>query len=343
MRISVAAEFAAVVLAGVLMGLPAAAADIAEIGSFHVGGRTVALTGLPTKEISFSAGMAPIKVDPNGEFEVEQMYVQYVKQTAPKGRYPLLLWHGGGLSGVTWETKPDGKPGWQSFFTNAGHDVYVSDAVERGRASWARYPEIFKSEPFFRTGKEAWDIFRFGPTFDNDPAKRVAFPGEQFPVEALQQFMKQGVPRWATNDVATQAAYDALVQKVCPCVIVTHSQGGNFGFNAALHAPDKVKALISIEPSGAPDPSKVDVAALKGVPHLVVYGDFMEMSPFWQKILPATYRYRAALAAQGGVADLLELPKAGVRGNTHMLMMDRNSDVVAGMVQEWMGKQGLMR
>ena len=36
-----------------------------------------------------------------------------------------------------------------------------------------------------------------------------------------------------TNDVATQAAYDALVDKVCPCIVVVHSQGGNFGFNAA--------------------------------------------------------------------------------------------------------------
>ena len=75
-----------------------------------------------------------------------------------------MLWHGGGLTGVTWETKPDGKPGWQMFFLNAGHDVYVSDAVERGRASWARYPEIFKTEPLFRTKKEAWEVFRIGPT-----------------------------------------------------------------------------------------------------------------------------------------------------------------------------------
>jgi hypothetical protein len=119
---------------------------VKEVGSFHVGGRAETLSGLPTKDIVFSAGAPPIKVDPNGEFEVEQMYVQYVKLAQPKGRVPLLLWHGGGLSGVTWETKPDGKPGWQQFFLNAGYDVYVSDAVERGRASWARYPEIFKSD-----------------------------------------------------------------------------------------------------------------------------------------------------------------------------------------------------
>ena len=44
---------------------------------------------------------------------------------------------GGGLSGVTWETKPDGNPGWQQFFLKAGHDVYVSDAVERTPAASA--------------------------------------------------------------------------------------------------------------------------------------------------------------------------------------------------------------
>lgn len=326
-----------------LAATPARAVDIAEIGSFHIGGRVVTLEGLPKKEIVFSPGAPPLTVDPNGEFAVEQMYVQYLKQTAPKARYPLLLWHGGGLSGVTWETKPDGKPGWQDFFMKAGHDVYVSDAVERGRASWARYPEVFKTEPLFRTQKEAWELFRFGPTYDPDPAKRAAFPGAQFPTEALGQFMKQGVPRWATNDAPTQAAYDALVQKICPCVILTHSQGGNFGFTAALHAPDKVKALISIEPSGAPDPTKVAIAPLKTVPHLVVYGDFLDRSAFWQKVLPTPLAYRTALATQGGAADLVELPKIGIAGNTHMLMMDRNSDQIAALVQDWIAKQGLMK
>ena len=80
-----------------------------EIGSFHIGGHEAVLSGQPIKEVSFTAGMAPVKVDPNGQFEIEQMYVQYFKLAAPKFRYPLLMWHGGGLTGVTWETKPDGK------------------------------------------------------------------------------------------------------------------------------------------------------------------------------------------------------------------------------------------
>ena len=250
----------------------------------------------------FTAGAPPIKVDPNGDFEVEQMYVQYVKLAQPKARVPLLLWHGGGLTGVTWETKPDGKPGWQKFFLQAGHDVYVSDAVERGRASWARYPEIFKSEPLFRTKKQAWEVFRIGPSYKLG-GQRVAFAGQLFPIEAFDQFIKQGVPRWSTTDADPRRAYNALVQKVCPCVVVVHSQGGNFGFNAALTAPDKVKALIAVEPSGAPEPAKVEPAKLKGVPHLVVWGDFIDKSAVWTRFVSAPNSYAEALAAAGGKAD----------------------------------------
>jgi pimeloyl-ACP methyl ester carboxylesterase len=321
---------------------------VAEVGSFHVGGRQVTLSGLPTKEIVFTAGAPPFKVDPNGDFEVEQMYVQYVKLFGPyaRAKYPLLMWHGGGLSGVTWETKPDGQPGWQQFFLKAGHDVYVSDAVERGRASWARYPEIFKTEPFFRAKKEAWELFRIGPldSYATDPAKRKAHAeGTQFPVDAFDQFAKQGIPRWSTNDAATQAAYDALVQKVCPCVVIVHSQGGNFTFNAALKAPDKIKAVIAVEPSGAPDPAKLNLGALKGVPHLFIWGDYLDRQDLWKRITPNVDKYEAALRAQGGIVDRIDLPKAGMRGNSHMMMMDRNSDQIAQLVQDWMAKQGLMK
>ena len=80
-----------------------ACADILlkEIGSFHIGGHEAVLSGQPIKEVSFTAGMAPVKVDPNGQFEIEQMYVQYFKLASPKFRYPLLMWHGGGLTAVT--------------------------------------------------------------------------------------------------------------------------------------------------------------------------------------------------------------------------------------------------
>jgi pimeloyl-ACP methyl ester carboxylesterase len=132
------------------------------------------------------------------------------------------------------------------------------------------------------------------------------------------------------------------VQKVCPCIIVVHSQGGNFGFTSALNAPDKVKALIAVEPSGAPDPAKVEAAKVKGVPHLIVWGDNIDKHAVWPRIAANPIKWAQAIAAAGGKADTFDLPKMGIKGNTHMLMMDRNSDDIAKLVNEWIGKQGLV-
>ena len=317
--------------------------SVKEVGSYHVGGRQVTLSGLPIKEIVFSPGAPPLKVNPNGDFEVEQMYEHYTKLAVPKGNYPLLMWHGGGLSGVTYETKPDGKPGWEMFFLKAGWDTYVSDAVERGRASWAKYPEIFKGEPMFRTKKEAWELFRFGKSYDTDPAKRQPLEGTQFPLESFDQFTKQGIPRWVTNDPATHKAYDELVKKACPCVIMVHRQGGNFGLTAALNNPSLVKGLILVEPSGAPDETKVDISPLKDIPTLWVWGDYIDTLPFWQNIYKRQETFRAALNKVGGKGDVLDLPKTGVKGNSHMLMMDKNSDDIAGVIQKWLVARGLTK
>ncbi len=309
-----------------------------EVGSFHVGGRKVTVEGLPAKEVAFSPGSVPFKVDPNGDYQTGQMYVQYYKQAAPKAKYPLLLWHGGGLTGVSWETKPDGRPGFQDFFLRAGHDLYVSDSAERGRSSFSRTPEVYKTEPQFRTANEAWSLFRFGP--NGSYGARKTFDGVQFPVDQLEQFGKQGVARWLDSDAMIQAAYDALIDKICPCVVMTHSQGGLFGFNAALRAPDKIKALISLEPGTPPPAQKVD-DRVKGIPFLVVWGDFIDQSAYWTQKVPPIRQFTDALAAHGGRVDWVDLPKIGIKGNTHMLMMDKNSEEIATLVQKWMISQGL--
>ncbi len=43
------------------------------------------------------------------------------------------------------------------------------------------------------------------------------------------------------------------------------------GFNAALHAPDKIKAIVAIEGSGTPDFAQADLKNLLNIPHLL-YG-----------------------------------------------------------------------
>ncbi len=316
---------------------------VCDIGSFYVGGKEVTLSGLPTYEASMALGGPARVVNPNGDFETGQMYVQYIRLAEAKAKYPLMLWHGGGLTGSTWETTPDGRQGWQMFFLHAGHDVYVTDAVERGRASWSRYPEIYTTDPIFRTKKEAWESFLIGPTYVNKPEDRVAFPDTKFPIQFFDQFMKEAVPRWSTNDAVTQEAYDALLQKVGPCVIVVHSQGGAFAEQAALNAPDKVKAIVFIEPSGAPDLSNINLTTIKNIPHLYIWGDYMDQYPTWIKYYANVLEYRDALIEKGVPVTWIELPRIGIKGNSHMLMMDKNSDDIAMIVQNWLKDQQLMK
>lgn len=310
---------------------------VADVGGFQIGGTTVVLEGMPIKEQTFTNGMKPIKVDPNGTFVTGQMYVGYVKLAEPVSDYPILMWHGGGMTGVTWQDKPDGGAGWEKYFLKSGYSTYVSDAVERGRSSWSQFPEIYASKPVFRTLEDAWGAFRIGPEggWSADPAQRQAFQNTQFPAEAFVQFGKQFVPRWLTNDDATQAAYDELIGMVCPCIVMAHSQGGNFAYNAALNNPELVKAVILIEPSGAPNPQDVDAAKLREIPHLAVWGDNIAKHPVWPRLVEASRNWREAVNGAGGDFDWLDLPAEGITGNSHFPMMDKNSDQIAALIVAW--------
>src|ERR1043165_2477348 len=131
-----------------------------DMGSFHIGGKLAEVKGQPIKEVLFSPGGVPAKMDPNGVYQVEQMYVQYFLQQKARGKLPLLMWHGGGLTGVTYETKPDGQPGWLNYFLRQGWDTYISDAVERGRSGWT---DKFKGAPVFLTLADPGERCRVGP------------------------------------------------------------------------------------------------------------------------------------------------------------------------------------
>jgi pimeloyl-ACP methyl ester carboxylesterase len=188
---------------------------------------------------------------------------------------------------------------------------------------------------------DPWERFRLGPagSWNAEKARRTTYPGVQFPLDAYGQFMKQGVPRWTTTDDAIVAAYIELVDKVCPCVVLVHSQAGSFGFKVAEARPDKVKALIAVEPSATG--AKDKVAALK-MPIVVIYGDNAKDHPRWGKIRQNVHDYAALIKAAGGNVETIDLPDIGIAGNTHMMMMDKNSDQVADVMQKWLAAKGFV-
>ena len=313
-----------------------------DMGSFHVGGRHIEIKGQAVKEVVFTPGGVPAKVDPNGVYQVEQMYAQYFFVQNRKGTLPLLLWHGGGLTGVTWESTPDGREGWQQYFLRRGWSTYVSDAVERGRAGWAMYPEVFQGEPVFLTKADPWERFRIGAG-PGSYRTRTALPGTQFPVEAYDDFMRQVVPRWTTTDAAQFAAYRALLRRVGPAVVLAHSQGGMFASRAAQAEPAQVRALVLVEPAGFGEATPEALAALRDIPVLALYGDFIDQDARWPAIRQRGLDFYAKLRAAGGSVDVVSLPERGILGNSHMMMMDRNNRAVAQVVQDWLAARGLWR
>ena len=344
-------SLAAALLSGLLV-LPAAAQSppaatqaplsLRGMGSFHIGGRIAEVSGKPVREIVRQPGGPPGKLDPNGQYMVEQMYVQYFLAGERKGKLPLLMWHGGGLTGVTYESTPDGREGWLNMFLRKGWDVYNSDAVERGRSGFAS-PDVWPSEPTFLTYQDPFERFRIGEgegSWNADPLKRKVIPGSQFPVEAYENYMRQSVPRWLSTDDAIIAAYVTLVDKICPCVVLTHSQGAAFGFKVAELRPDKVKAIIGVEPATAGVIARA--SALKNTPALMVFGDYVDQHPRWSAFKKIDLDYAAAVRAGGGSVDVINLPEHGVRGNSHMMMQDKNNDVIADIIQKWMVETGLV-
>ena len=92
--------------------------------------------------------------------------------------------------------------------------------------------------------------------------------------------------------------------------------------------------MVAIEPSAVPELSK---SALTLPPHLAIWGDFIrDKSVMWESYLHRCEAYFEQLQNKSVDSRVLELPTVGVSGNSHMLMMDANSNQVAGMIDEWL-------
>ena len=302
---------------------------LARMGSFHLGGRRVEIEGRPVATRQLAPGGIAATIDPNGGYMVEQMYVQYFVPRPLRGRGPLLLWHGGGMTGVTYETTPDGREGWLNFFLRRGWAVFSCDAVERGRAGWPAPPvQLWGGDPVLIPVEQAQRQFR------------MTHAGGLFPQDAFEQLGRQLAPRWTVTDEPTFEAYLGLVERVGPCVIVAHSQGGNFAFRVAQARPDLVLALVAVEPAGVGEPAAA--AAMRDVPVAMIYGDFIDRDPRWPRLRQRAETFADEIRSAGGRADVIDLPQRGLIGNSHLMMMESNNEAIATLIQDWLRERGLV-
>jgi pimeloyl-ACP methyl ester carboxylesterase len=315
-----------------------------EQGSFFVGG--------VTKTVSEpSNGPFPAQT---GDITVNQMYVQYQIPMAGARHVPVVFVHGCCLSSKTWETTPDGRMGWSEYFVRKGRSVYLVDQVSRARSGFdpsdfnavragalanARMPAILDA-----THQFAWTVFRFGPKFGE------AFPDEQFPLEAVDELYKQMIPDLNStlpqnpNPTWTQMA--ALGVRLHGAVLVGHSESGFFPEQAALIDPTGIRGNVTIETGCPMDLTQSQLATLARIPTLVMFGDHLAdvTQPFsWMGAFESCSSFVAQLKKAGGDAEMMHLPELGIRGNSHMLMQDRNSNQVADLLLAWIDRHVKMQ
>jgi pimeloyl-ACP methyl ester carboxylesterase len=297
--------------------------------------------------------------DQSGDIAVNQMYVGFMRPQNERG-VPIILTHGGNLSGACYETTPDGRMGWYEYFARQGHAVYLPDQVSRGRSGFnvtpfnevaaGTRPPTELPTILVVTKKASWESFRFGPSLG------TAFPGEQFPVEAIDALAEQSIPDQnaefnppAVNLTPTRLA--ELGAKIGGAVLMGHSESGFYPELAALQNPAGLRGLISIEaPACAPGLGNVtgggstlspaQIAKLAKIPTLVVFGDHLDDASTsstvnWPAALASCQKYVDAINQAGGDATMLHLPDAGVFGNSHMLFQDKNNLQVGDLVLAW--------
>ncbi len=307
-------------------------------GSFFVGGETVEQTEVELGNLG-----------PGGHITVNQMYVRFMVPQDGAGHVPVIMVHGATLTGKSWETTPDGRMGWDEYFVRKGHSVYVPDQVGRGRSGFnqavfnvvrAGKAAITDQPAMFRFSDEVvWPNFRFG----SKPG--APFPDSQFPAAAVDELSKQGVPdvsRLLPTPSPTFKALSELATQLNGAVVMGHSQSGPFPLETALLNPAATRALVLVEPGRCPDSytdSQINVLAT--VPILVVFGDHRDtptgisIRPSWQLSFESCQALIGRVKAAGGDAQMLNPPDRGIRGNSHMIMQDKNNLQIADLILQW--------
>lgn len=336
---------------------------IAEQGSFTVGGTYKERPGKFSQE-NFVAEDGQRAY---GDFA----YVEYQKPVRAK-KLPLIFQHGGAQSKRTWESGPDGREGFNTMFVRAGYSVYLVDQPRSGEANLsteAVTPDTpWASNPMYGD-KTLYVLSRIGHYDEaGNPVPNAQFPKGEKNYQAFQQSWTIGSGP-LDNDLNADVLA-ALFDRIGPAILFGHSMGGTICWRTAIRT-DKVKAIVAYEPGGTPfifpetempeiiearfKPLSAsamgvpmgDFLKLTKIPIVLYYGDYIDIdsenvgSSKWGSELDMAKKFVAAINRHGGQAELVELPKIGISGNSHFLMQEQNNEEIMKLALAWLKEKGL--
>jgi pimeloyl-ACP methyl ester carboxylesterase len=222
--------------------LPVPAIDqsaVAQRGYFYVGGKYVGESGR--------------------EIMQGQIYVEVLAPKDVRRPYPLVLIHGGAQTATNWMGTPDERKGWAEYFVEQGYIVYMIDQPMRGRS--AQHPSDGPTRMLTAANVE-WQFTASESSDGTWPQakKHTQWPGERpnkgkkgDPI--FDAFYATQVEMVISNEETQKRNQDAgaaLLDKIGPAIVLTHSQSGSFGWLIADARPQRVKAIVAIEPAGPP-------------------------------------------------------------------------------------------
>lgn len=322
-------------------------------------------------------GGTVMKLDNGETFHGDHGYAQYFIP-AKSRNYPLIMWHGIGQSGRSYESTPDGREGFMAILPRRDWPVYIIDQPRRGRAGRTLATEVTHAVPTTMRESSAWNAFRNG--IWDPPKAPYCYPGTQFPHDpaSVDQFFRQQTPdtgaeprtsdyyRFMGNTMAE------LLKQTGPAMLITHSNSGKYGWFSGMAAPESLKAIVAFEPGHIvlPEGEKVfdppagtedaghnmqpirvpeeEFRKLAKIPILIVYGDNIATEPstifnvnIWRLSSIRAKQFADAVNRRGGDVRVIRLPELGIRGNTHAPFADRNNLEIADLLERYLHEKGL--
>lgn len=312
------------------------------------------------------------------------------RQTHP---LPIVMVHGGSQSGTNFTGTPDGREGWAQFFLREGYAVYVVDQPGRGRAAYEAdaYGRLTKLDPQTTQQRfvapERYNLWPQAHLHTQWPGQGV--PGD----DVFDQFFASQLPSiedYAHQQQLNRDALVALLDKIGPAILLTHSQSGAFGWPVADARPNLVRAIVAVEPNGPPfygientgapawfrdAPTMINKWGITAVP--LTYAPSLatpaDLAPVRQEkpdapdlvrcwlqktpahslpnlakvptlIVTSEASYHAPYdhctvkyLQQAGVRPKwIKLPDVGIRGNGHMMMLEKNNMEIAAVMARWL-------
>jgi pimeloyl-ACP methyl ester carboxylesterase len=271
-----------------------------------------------------------------GSFYTNDALVNFIKSGNKTKSAAIVMVPGLNLSSYIFITTPDDRKGWAELFADKGYDVYIVNDPKFDFATGgiiAPFTVPANGKPATPGSVQAWqtDIWRrwgFGTSQGNP------YPDAQFPTDSFADFALN-YPYVGASAARYENAISAVIDSINTKVwLLSHSAGTQSAVLATHQKKARVNGFILIEPAGPPD--STDFPAFNGLHMFGVYGDYITSRNQTSRKL-ATEAVAVLFKNAGGIADVVSLPEDSlVKGNSHLLMQDKNSFYVFNIIEQWL-------